>query len=278
MTIKSPAAHGLLMAAALLLGAQAAHADSDTCGRRASSIVRKAYPNAKPSGDHFVLDGLNIETPESDMNGEVAHVVCRTWPGHPDVMLAAIPFTRDWESKEPGGHLELLVLDKRSLNVKQRLRLNTNTTGSGLSIKTIRFDNTRYTLAPGQAAVGLLMTRGRQVDPKTFSEDVLWLYALEGDQVKPVVDGLVMLADTTVMAEQCSTTSVGGRRTLSVDPSAHSGYADIVVTEKRLSRRETKGKDGMCEMRPTKSETATHRLIYSGAQYDVPSALLKPLE
>lgn len=278
MTTKPPVAHALLMAAALLLGAQAGHADSDTCGKRAASIIRKAYPNAKPSGDNFVLDGLNIVTPESDMNGEVAHVVCRTWPGRPEVMLAAIPFTKDWESKEPGGRLELLVLDKRNLNVKQRLRLNTNTTDSGLSIKSIRFDNTRYALAPGQAAVGLLMMRGRQVDPKTVSEDVLWLYAFEGDQIKPVVDGLVVQADTTVMAEQCSTTSVGGRRALSVDPSAHNGYADIVVTEKRLSRRETKGKDGMCELRPTKSETATHRLVYSGTQYDVPNALLKPLE
>ncbi|WP_426400405.1 hypothetical protein ACN9M1_20565 [Ralstonia sp. R-29] len=278
MTAKLRVAHSLFLLATLLLGAQAAHANSDTCGKRAAAIVRKAYPHAKPSGDNFVIDDLNIVTPESDMNGEVAHVICRTWPGRPDTMLAAIPFTKDWESKERGGRLDLLVLDKRTLNVQQRWRLNTNTTNSGLSINAIRFDNTRYTLAPGQPAVGLLMMRGRQVDPKSFSEDVLWLYALDGDQVKPVVDGLVVQANTTVIAEQCSTTSVGGRRTLSMEPTSHNGYADIVVTEKRLSQQEAKGKNGMCELRPTRSETATHRLVYSGTQYELPKVLLQPLE
>lgn len=280
MTMKRSVTHCMLVATALLLGTQAAQAqaDSDTCSRRSAAIVRKAYPNAKPSNDNFALDGLTIVTPEGDPNGETVHVVCRTWPGHPELMLAAVPFVKDATLGESEGRLDLLVLDKSGLNIRQRLRLDTKTMGSGLGLRSIHFDRARYPLAPDQNAIGLLVVRGHQVDPKNVSEDVLWLYAFDGKQVRPVVDGLVVQADTSVMGQQCSDTSVGGKRTLAIEPSARGGFADIVVTEKLLSRRMTKGKDGMCALHPTKSETSAHRLIYSGTQYDVPKALLKPLE
>ncbi|VWD60676.1 multidrug ABC transporter ATPase [Burkholderia lata] len=278
MTAKPSIARSLFLMAALLLNAQAARAGSDTCGNRAAAIVRNAYPNARPSNGNFTLDGLTIVTPAGDPDGETAHIVCRIWPDHPELMLAAVPFVKDATLGESEGRLDLLVLDKTGLTLRQRLRLNTGTAGGQLGLRSVRFDSARYPLAPRQNAVGLLVMRGRQVDPKNVSEDALWLYAFDGNQVSPVVDGLVVQADTTVMGEQCSDTSVGGKRTLAVVPSPRSGFADIVVTEKVLSRRMTKGKDGMCALRPTRSETSTHRLVYDGTRYDVPKALLRPLE
>lgn len=50
--------------------------------------------------------------------------ICRIWPAHPELTLAAVPLmTQQYSDYDNVGDMELLVLDSTTLDVKQRLRL-----------------------------------------------------------------------------------------------------------------------------------------------------------
>ncbi|ANL38090.1 hypothetical protein [Rhizobium phaseoli] len=89
----------------------------------------------------------------------------------------------------------------------------------------------RYQLAPKRTAFGLRVSQEGSSRANPFGETTLWLFAIEGDGLKPIRDDVVVREShgewDTVCAGEFSETT----RTLSMVPSAKDTVADIIVTE-----------------------------------------------
>lgn len=272
-------ARSLLIGATVMAVLPAAHAAADDdCGTRATTIIRNAYPNAKPAGEGFTVGGATIALPNPQTMGTDPHaVICRVWPAHPELTLAAVPLITRASDSDNDGDLELLVLDSGSLKVTQRLRLAGRMSDDAIGIRGIALDTARYQIAPGKTAFGLRQTKEGSSRANPYEEVDLWLYAIDGNQIKPVLDGIVVKKSGGEWDTNCAGAFNDVQRTLAMDSASHNGRADIVVTEKVSSTTAVAGKNGQCDERPGKTARSTLRLVYGGTQYDVPKAL-KPIE
>ena len=108
-------------AAASLSPARAAAGD---CGDVAA-MVQQAYPKARKSADgaSFTLEPhTSIALTHADGDTPFG-LVCKVWPAHDDLLLVAVPLI---DSSQPSdyahvGDIELLIVDRNSLQVRQRL-------------------------------------------------------------------------------------------------------------------------------------------------------------
>jgi hypothetical protein len=270
--------HRLLLATTLLGAADLAHAATDNCIERAAAIVQQAYPKAKSTAEgSFTVDGAVITLPSSDNIGADPHVmVCKTWPAQPQRLLVAVPLMTKAGDGENEGDLELLVLDKATLKVQQRLKLAGRMSDDAVQIHSVELDTARYQLTPDIMAFGLRLTLANNSRASPFEEADLWLYAIDHDQLRPVLDGIVTHRNGGEWDTDCAGTFDGADRSLAMDSAMHNGYADIRMTEKSSSNVSVVGKDGQCEDKPDTGKKQIYRLGYDGKSYPVPKAL-RPL-
>lgn len=271
--------HRLLIAAALLFFAQAASAAEDGCGTNGAAIIAQAYPAAeKTSETEFAFDGATIRVPlaEEGFGGERHAIVCRVWPSFPERLLVAVPLITEESETLTTGDLELLVLDASILKVQQRLRLKERIVDDAFRTKAITFDTARYQLAPGQIAFGVRLAKEGSSRVNPFEEVSLSLYVIDGGQLKPVLDGIVVSSSGGEWDGNCAGTFDRTTRTLAMGKTGRSGYADIVVTEKTSSSTTAVDGKGECGERSHKNDAASIRLVYDGSRYSVPEAM-KPL-
>jgi hypothetical protein len=266
----------LLITAAFLLSAEAAFAAEGGCGANAAAIIAQAYPTAeKTSETEFVADGATILVPDEEKgSGDGRHpVACRVWPSYPERLLVAVPLITEESETLTTGDLELLVLDASTLKVQQRLRLKERIVDDAIAIKSITFDTARYQLAPGQIAFGVRLTKEGASRVNPFEEVSLSLYAVGSGQLKPVLDGTVVIRSSGEWDGNCAGTFERTTRTLAMGKIGGNGYADIIVTEKTSSSTAAVDKKGDCGERSRNDETALTRLAYDGKRYLVPDAL-----
>lgn len=269
--------HRLLLATTLLFAAHLAYAATDDCIERAATIVQQAYPKAKATAKgSFSVGGAVITLPTPDNIGTDPHaMVCKTWPAQPQRLLVAVPLMTKTVDSENEGDLELLVLDKATLKVQQRLMLAGRMSDDAIQIHSIELDTARYQLAPNNIAFGLRLTQANNSRANPFEEADLWLYAIDHDQLRPVLDGIVTHSNGGEWDTNCAGTFDGADRTLAMDSAMHNGYADIRITEKSSSDVSVVGKDGQCDSK-TDSSKQTYRLSYDGKNYPVPKVLRPP--
>ncbi|MEO9078706.1 MAG: hypothetical protein ABI268_05280, partial [Rhodanobacter sp.] len=87
--------------------ATAAHADSGSdCGAATRAIVAEIGAATPP---HRQVD--------------TSRMICKVWPGQADTLLAAVPLMQQLGADDNTGDLEILVLDRRTSRVRQRLLL-----------------------------------------------------------------------------------------------------------------------------------------------------------
>ena len=270
--------HRLLFATPLLLAAHLAHAADDDCAERAKSIVQQAYPAATVTDDGaFTVNGAVITLPSTDGFGSGPHaMVCKTWPAHSEWLLVAVPLMTKTGDDENQGDLELLVLDKTSLKVQQRLRLKGRMSDDAIQIHNVALDTARYQLAPDNIAFGLRLTQANNSHASPFEETDLWLYAMDHRQLRPVLDGIVIARSNGEWDTKCAGTFDSATRTLAMDSATHHGYADILVTEKSTTDVSIDGKDGQCDEKPSIQKKQNYRLGYDGKTFPVPEPL-RPL-
>ncbi|WP_051903991.1 hypothetical protein [Neorhizobium vignae] len=266
----------LLITCAFLLLAEAALAAEGGCGTETAAIIAQAYPTAeKTSETEFVADGATIFVPEEEKgSGDGRHpVVCRIWPSYPERLLVAIPLITQVSETQTTGDLELLVLDASTLKVQQRLRLKERIVDDAIAIKSITFDTARYQLADRQIAFGLRLAKEGASRVNPIEEVSLSLYTIGSGQLKPVLDGIVVISGSGEWDGSCAGTFTRTTRTLAMGKIGASGYADIVVTEKTSSSTAAVDKKGDCGERSRNDVTARTRLSHDGKRYPVPEAL-----
>ncbi|OBQ75070.1 hypothetical protein [Mesorhizobium erdmanii] len=262
----------LAFAAASLSPTQAA---ADDCSDVAV-LLRQAYPKIQKSADgrSFTLEphtSIALPGPQDGTPG----LVCKIWPAHDDLLLVAVPLIDSAQSGDGqhSGDIELLVVDRKTLQVRQRLRQPGLMSDDAVAIRKIELDTGRYGLAPGVTAFGLRIEMANHSQPNPFSETDLRLYAVAGDVLNLVLDGLVVAENGGESDTNCAGSFHSSQVNLSMGPTIHRGYHDIIAVERKDTDEPLPDKDGECQSHPGKSVSRTYRLRYDGSRYPVPRAL-----
>ncbi|MEO5760324.1 MAG: hypothetical protein ABIQ51_26110 [Mesorhizobium sp.] len=250
------------------------------CGDSAA-LVQRAYPKAHKStdGGSFTLEpGIRIDLTLSDSYAPFG-LLCKIWPAHDDLLLVAVPLTDRAKSSDDGhvGDIELLIVDRKSLDVRQRLLQPGLMTDDAIAIRKVEFDTGRYGLAPGVTAFGLRIEMANHSQPNPFSETDLRLYAIAGDALRIVLDGLVVAGNGGEGDANCAGSFHSSQASLTMSPTRHHGYHDITVAERMDTDKPLPDKNGECQSHPGKPVKRTYRLRYDGSHYLAPAAL-KALE
>ena len=261
------------LAAVSLSPTQAA---ADDCGD-AAALVQLAYPQAQKSADgaSFTLEphtSIALTLPEGDNS---FGLVCKIWPAHDDLLLVAVPLIDSAKSSDGQhvGDIELLVVDKNSLQVRQRLLQPGLMNDDAIAIRTIEFDTGRYRLASDVSAFGLRIEMANHSQPNPFRETDLRLYALTRDALRVVLDGLVVADFGGEGDASCAGSFHSSQVSLAMNQASHHGYHDITVVERSDTDEPSPDKDGECQSHPGKPVNRTYRLRYDGSRYPVPAAL-----
>jgi hypothetical protein len=128
-------------------------------------------------------------------------------------------------------------------------------------------------LAPGQSGFGVRLAKEGASRVNPFEEVSLSLFAIDSGQLKPVLDGIVVISSTGEWDGNCAGTFERTTRTLAMGKIGRNGYADVMVTEKASSNATAVDDKGECGERNRKSDAARIRLIYDGKRYSVPEAM-----
>ena len=262
----------LALAAASLGPAQAS---ADDCGD-AAALLRQAYPKIQKSADgrSFTLEphtSIPLAVPQDGMPG----LVCKVWPAHDDLLLVAVPLIDSVQSADGQhvGDIELLVVDRKTLQVRQRLLQPRLMNDDAVAIRGIEFDTARYGLAPGVTAFGLRIDMANHSQPNPFNETDLRLYAISGNALQAVLDGLAVAGHGGEGDTSCAGSFHSSQVSLAMSPRIHRGYHDIIAVERKDTDEPLPDKDGECQSHPGKSVSRTYRLRYDGHRYPVPAEL-----
>lgn len=260
------------LAAASLLPARAM---ADDCGD-AAALLRQAYPKVQKSTDgrSFTLEphtSIALAVPQDLTPG----MVCKVWPAHDDLLLVAVPLIDSAKSSdgEHFGDVELLVVDRKTLQVRQRLLQPGLMNDDAIAIRGIEFDTGRDGLAPGVTAFGLRIDMANHSQPNPFRETDLRLYAVSGNALHVVLDGLIVAGFGGEGDTNCAGSFHSSQVSLAMSPTVHRGYHDIIAVERKDTDEPAPDKDGECQSHPGKSVSRTYRLRFDGSHYPVPAAL-----
>lgn len=262
------------LAATNLSPAQAATGD---CGD-AAALVQQAYPKARKSADgaSFTLEphtSISLITPHYDY--DTPGLACKIWPAHDDLLLVAVPLIDSAQSVDGMhiGDIELLIVDRKNRRVRQRLLQPGLMNDDAIAIRKIEFDTGRYGLSPGVTAFGLRIDMANHSQPNPFSETDLRLYAVAGDALRVVLDGIVVAGNGGEGDTNCAGSFHSSQVSLAMGPASHHGYHDITVVERTDTDNPSPDANGECQSHPGKSVSKTCRLRFDGSRYPVPEPL-----
>lgn len=252
-----------------------AKAAAGDCGD-AAALVQQAYPKARKSADgtSFTLEphtSITSTLPESEAP---FGLVCKIWPAHVDLLLVAVPLI----DRANGDHLhvgdiELLVVDRNTLRVRQRLLQPSLMTDDAIVIEKVDFDTGRYALAPDVTSFGLRIEMAHHSLTAPFTETDLRLYALVRGELHVVLDGLVVAGSGGDSDGSCAGSFHSSQVSLAMSPASHQGYHDITAVEGTNTDNPSPDQNGECQSHAGKPVKRTYRLRYDGSRYAVPAAL-----
>jgi hypothetical protein len=242
------------------------------CGARGPDIILKAYPTAqKISEREFKFGGETIALP-ADGSDDPHGLICRIWPARPELTLVAAPLMISQSDDGNEGDIEILVVDSDSLKPRARLRLPNLLTDDAVFVSSVAFDTARYHLSHSETAFGLRIARRGSSGPNPFGETTLWLFVIDDNGLRPVLDNLVVTDGQGEWDTNCAGEFQATERTLAMGRRVPGRYSDILVTEKMTKTISTLAPDGTCV--DDKSTVASERrLRFQGTAYSIPADL-----
>ncbi|MCP9232996.1 hypothetical protein NMG46_22550 [Mesorhizobium sp. LMG 17147] len=265
----------VLLLGAALASLSPALATAGDCGD-AAALVQQAYPKAQKSADgtSFTLEphtSITSTLPESDAPFGLA---CKIWPAHNELLLVAVPLIDTANADHLHvGDIELLVVDRNTLRVRQRLLQPGLMTDDAIVIEKVEFDTGLYALAPEVTAFGLRIELAHHSLTAPFTETDLRLYALVRGELHVVLDGLVVAGSGGDSDGSCAGSFHSSQVSLAISPASHHGYHDITAVERSNTDDPSPDQNGECQSHPSKPVKRTYRMRYDGSRYPVPAAL-----
>ncbi|MDR5740847.1 MULTISPECIES: hypothetical protein [unclassified Caballeronia] len=242
----------MLIAAASLLAPMLAHAD---CKDMMSAWAEELHPGR-------VLDSQRSE--------------CQTWPANPQLTLAALSLAHDADNDDAGAtDLEVLVADTASGAIVAHLFQRNAINHDAERFSDIALDTARYQLTPTSRAFGVRVSHEgtERMIPKGATS--LSLYVLEGANVRPVLDSLIVEEATGAWDLRCTGAYDVTKRTIAIGPAGHDGYASLKITEKRV-HTVTRMAKNECVKKDGRPKQSAYTLEYRNGQYSVPEGMQRP--
>lgn len=261
---------------AAILACGAAQAASGPC-TEAAGIVRAVYNNTdKPDaqGRIRLAEGHAIVTLSDADVGAPFAVACKVWPANPDLLLVAVPLMQDTPDPENGhvGDLDVLVLDKQTLQVRQRRRLVGLMSDDAVRIAGLAFDTARYDVAPDQRAFGIRIEREGASRANPFDETSLRLFTVHANELRLVLDGMIVNHSSGEWDTTCAGEFSEIAVSLAIGDTQRRGYRNLIATESYSASRASVQQGG-CEEKTIKQGKTRHTLSFDGKRYRIPKAL-----
>lgn len=261
---------------AAILACGAAQAASGPCPE-AAGIVRAVYNNTdKPDaqGRIRLAEGHAIVTLSDADVGAPFAVACKVWPANPDLLLVAVPLMQDTPDPENGhvGDLDVLVLDKQTLQVRQRRRLVGLMSDDAVRIAGLAFDTARYDVAADQRAFGIRIEREGASRANPFDETSLRLFTVHANELRLVLDGMIVNHSSGEWDTTCAGEFSEIAVSLAIGDTQRRGYRNLIATESYSASRASVQQGG-CEEKTIKQGKTRHTLSFDGKRYRIPKAL-----
>lgn len=261
---------------AAILACGAAQAASGPCPE-AAGIVRAVYNNTdKPDaqGRIRLAEGHAIVTLSDADVGAPFAVACKVWPANPDLLLVAVPLMQDTPDPENGhvGDLDVLVLDKQTLEVRQRRRLVDLMSDDAVRIVGLAFDTARYDVAADQRAFGIRIEREGASRANPFDETSLRLFTVHANELRLVLDGMIVNHSSGEWDTTCAGEFSEIAVSLAIGDTQRRGYRNLLATESYSASRASVQQGG-CEEKTIKQGKTRHTLSFDGKRYRIPKAL-----
>ncbi|HEY9130419.1 MAG TPA: hypothetical protein VIM98_01580 [Dyella sp.] len=255
----------------LLCGIWAAPANAECV--QAEAIVHQTYPTATHAGGSYRLDEYAIALPGGDAD-DAQQVVCKSWPAHPEFILALVPLMASGSDDEHSGDLDILVLDSKSLKVQQRVRLKGYMNDDAVRITGLALDTARYQLAPGTPAFGIRKTLEGSSRANPFGEVDLALFATIDGKLRAVLDGMVVSRNNGEWDTNCAGTFSDSHVVLTMGKTATHGLVDIDVAGTREESSNYLDKQQQCQEKKGTPGKIQAQLRYDGQKYVVPKDMV----
>ena len=273
-SIRQPRLFRALAAAlvAVALTAPTVQAADGECCTRGADIIREAYPTARNISERTFRVGRETTTLPANRTGNPHELTCKTWPARPELMLVAVPLVTSQSEDGNQADVELLVVDYASLMLRPRLRLANLLTDDASFVSGLAFDIAYYRLSGHGIAFGLRIERRGSLVPTPFCAATLWLFVLGDNELKLVLDNLVVAGHEGEWDVSCAGEFQVIERTPAMGRPTSSGYPDILVPERKTKTISALGPNGECAAGTNTIATA-YRLLFQGATYHVPENL-----
>lgn len=254
-----------LVALSGLLLAPFALADED-CRQRMPAWIEQAHPG-------FVDSSTALQDARGDYQVDIHGGTCKVWPARPHLTLVAVPLVRSVDDGFGETDLDVLVIDSASDRIYARLIEPNRLSWDAIRVDGLAFDTAPYRLKDNDIAFGVRIARRNGSGPNPFYETSLNLYELQAQQLRPLLNELVMRSswaewDTRCAGEFSKSTGV----LIVTNKKGRNGYYDLLLKQTRVgSRREDVA--GMCETVDENTHRQQHRITYGEQRYLLPIEL-----
>jgi len=199
---------------------------------------------------------------------------CKVWPAAQNQAIAVkSTYLADSDDEEVGVFdLDLAIVNASNAKPIATYRKPGAYNSDAVRFDDLRIDTARYRLAADVRAFGLRSKFVHSSHAIPYEKTDLALYIREGDQLRPVLEGLVVYKNNGEFSGDCEGYLKQVRRTVEIAESSHHGLADLIVTSRGSKMKNTQsGKE--CLSKTTHLKTTQVSLIYDGQQYVVPENL-----
>lgn len=196
---------------------------------------------------------------------------CKVWPAVQNQAIAVkSTYLADSDDEEVGVFdLDLAIVNASNAKPIATYRKPGAYNSDAVRFDDLRIDTARYRLAANVRAFGLRSKFVHSSHAIPYEKTDLALYIREGNQLRPVLEGLVVYKSNGEFSGDCAGYLKQVRRTVEVAQSSHHGLADLIVTSRGTRMKNTQsGKECLSKISNLKTTQVT--LIYDGQQYVVP--------
>ena len=199
---------------------------------------------------------------------------CVVWPAFPSQAIAVKSMYLADSGGDDAGvfDLDLSIVNASNANPIATFRKPGAYNSDAVRFDDLRIDTGRYQLAPNVRAFGLRSKFVHSSHAIPYEKTDLALYVREGNNLRPVLEGLVVYKNNGEFMSDCEGYNNEVRRSVEIGPSSHHGFADLIITTSASKMNDSKS-GNECVSKTTHLKKTRITLTYDGQQYGVPEDL-----
>lgn len=200
-------------------------------------LLETAYPSAAKSDAGLEVDGGYRQSIDPDS------VACAIWPARPDLTLLAIPRleSHPLANDETRGDIEIIVTETKSGKIVARYLEKGAAFSDAITFDSVSLDTGLYDIKGKQRAFGFRGRYSHHSSAFPFNETVLWLYALDGKAILPVLEGLTVAIGRGENDQNCTGYFETTTSSIAMGAPGIRGYRALVIDRSTSTETTTPG-------------------------------------